>query len=52
MLRALLYNSVNVDHPLYQALEDNREKLKDLTEKGDLVIMEDEDEDLFDDEEF
>jgi|TARA_Y100000114_G_scaffold44711_1_gene40359 hypothetical protein len=50
MLRALLYNSVDVDHPLYQALLDNRDKLKDLTEKGDLVIMEDDENGLFDEE--
>lgn len=50
MLRALLYNSVDVDHPLYQALLDNRDKLKDLTDKGDLVIMEDEDDGMFDEE--
>ena len=50
MLRAVLYNSVEVDHPLYQVLLDNRDKLKDLTDKGDLVIMEDDDEGLFDEE--
>jgi hypothetical protein len=50
MLRALLYNSVDVDHPLYQVLLDNRDKLKDLTEKGDLVIMEDDEDGLFDEE--
>ena len=48
MLRALLYNSVDVEHPLYQVLLDNRDKLKDLTDKGDLVILEDDEDGIFD----
>jgi len=50
MLRALLYSSVDVEHPFYQVILDNREKLKDLTEKGDLVIMEDDEDGIFDEE--
>ena len=50
MHRSLLYNSVDVEHPLYQVLLDNRDKLKDLTDKGDLVIMEDDDDGMFDEE--
>ena len=48
MLRSLLYNSVDVEHPLYQVLLDNRDKLKDLTDKGDLVILEDDEDGIFD----
>jgi hypothetical protein len=50
MLRSLLYSSVDVEHPFYQVILDNREKLKDLTEKGDLVIMEDDEDGIFDEE--
>ena len=50
MLRSLLYNSVDVEHPLYQVLLDNRDKLKDLTDKGDLVILEDDEDGIFDEE--
>ena len=50
MLRSLLYNSVGVDHPLYQVLLDNRDKLKDLTDKGDLIILEDDEDGIFDEE--
>ena len=50
MLRAVLYDSVGVEHPLQEVLNDNRDKLKDLTDKGDLVIMEDDDDGMFDEE--
>ena len=50
MLRAVLYDSVGVEHPLQGVLNDNRDKLKDLTDKGDLVIMEDDDDGMFDEE--
>ena len=50
MLRSLLYNSVDFEHPLYQVLLDNRDKLKDLTDKGDLVILEDDEDGIFDEE--
>lgn len=50
MLRAVLYDSVGVEHPLQEVLNDNRDKLKDLTDKGDLVIMEDDDDGIFDEE--
>ncbi len=50
MLRAVLYDSVGVEHPLQEVLNDNRDKLKDLTDKGDLVIMEDDDNGMFDEE--
>ena len=50
MLRAVLYDSVGVEHPLQEVLNDNRDKLKDLTDKGDLVIIEDDDDGMFDEE--
>ena len=50
MLRAVLYDSVGVENPLQEVLNDNRDKLKDLTDKGDLVIMEDDDDGMFDEE--
>lgn len=50
MLRAVLYDSVGVEHPLQEVLNDNRDKLKDLTDKGDLVIMKDDDDGMFDEE--
>ena len=50
MLRAVLYDSVGVEHPLQEVLNDNRDKLKDLTDKGDLVILEDDEDGIFDEE--
>lgn len=50
MLRSLLLNSVDVEHPMYEVLLQNRDKLKDLTDKGDLVIMEDDEDGIFDEE--
>ena len=50
LMRSMLYNSVDVEHPMYEILEKNKERLKDLTDSGDIVIMKD-DENIFEDEE-
>ena len=49
LMRSMLYNSVDVQHPMYEIVEKNKERLKDLTESGDIVIMEDDN--IFEDEE-
>ena len=49
LMRSMLYNSVDVQHPMYEIVEKNKERLKDLTDSGDIVIMEDDN--IFEDEE-
>ena len=49
LLKALMYKSVGVDHPLYEVIEENRSKLKELTDIEDFIMMEI-DEDFCDDE--
>jgi hypothetical protein len=48
MMRAVLYKSVDIEHPLYDIITNNRDRLKKMIENGDIVFeeeYEDEDED-------
>lgn len=49
LMRSMLYNSVDVQHPMYEIVEKNKDRLKDLTDSGDIIIMEDDN--IFEDEE-
>lgn len=49
MMRAILYNSVDIEHPLYDIITSNRDRLKKMIENGD-ISFEDEDEDDEDEE--
>ena len=49
MMRAVLYKSVDIEHPLYDIITNNRDRLKKMIENGD-IVFEDEDEDEYEDE--
>lgn len=45
MMRAILYNSVDIEHPLYDVILNNRDRLKKMIENGDIVFGDEEEDD-------
>jgi len=44
-MRAILYNSVDIEHPLYDVILNNRDRLKKMIENGDIVFGDEEEDD-------